>query len=365
MTGSPVRAVSATAFTVPTPQPEADGTLTWDSTTMVVVTAEGGGQCGTGWTYGSSVIAPLVRDRLAGVVVGRDLRDVPGSYEAMRRDARNLGVPGLVAMAISAVDVALWDLKARCLGVGVSALLGRFRPGAPIYGSGGFTTLRDDQLRDQLAGWVHRDGIDRVKIKIAESWGGDEARDLRRVELARETIGEYAELFVDANGGYQAKQAIRMGRRFAGCGVTWFEEPVSSDDLDGLAAVRDGVEADVAAGEYGSDPWYFRRMCPAVDCVQIDATRAGGYTGFLAAAAAVGSFGRQVSAHCAPYLHASVAVATPNLRHVEFFADHTRIADLLFEGLPERRNGELFPDPDRPGHGMTLRAAEAAQYRVA
>lgn len=365
MTDQRVDEVSAAAYTVPTPCPEADGTLAWHATTMIVVRATGAGQQGLGWSYGPASAVPLVRESLAGVVTGRDLRDIPGAYRAMRRRTRNMMVPGVVTLAISAVDVALWDLKARCLGIGLSALLGRAREGVPIYGSGGFTTLTDGQLRDQLDGWAHRDGIGMVKIKIAESWGGDQRRDLRRVALAREIIGPDVALFVDANGGYQVKQAVRVGHQLAERGVTWFEEPVSSDDLAGLAVVRDAVTADVAAGEYGTDPWYFRRMCPAVDCVQIDATRAGGYTGFLAGAAAVESFNRQVSAHCAPYLHTPVAVGVRNLRHVEFFADHVRVAGLLLDGLPQRRGGLLVPDPDCPGHGMVLREADASRYRVA
>ena len=123
-----------------------------------------------------------------------------------------------------------------------------------------------------------------MKIKIGESWGTDTRRDLARVALARQVVGDDVELYVDANGGYTRKQAVRMGRAFhEDHGVTWFEEPVSSDDLAGLREVRDNCGADVAAGEYGYSLDYFARMvgADAIDCVQADVTRCGGYTVWL------------------------------------------------------------------------------------
>ena len=106
----------------------------------------------------------------------------------------------------------------------------------PVYGSGGFTSYDDTQTREQLSGWVDKDRIPRVKIKIGESWGSSERRDLARVALAREVIGPDTELYVDANGGYSTGQAVRMAHQMDEFGVTWFEEPVSSQDLGGLAA---------------------------------------------------------------------------------------------------------------------------------
>jgi L-alanine-DL-glutamate epimerase-like enolase superfamily enzyme len=361
---TPVTSVQAAAYTVPTEGPEADGTLSWQSTTAVVVTVSAGGQQGLGWTYAPAAGARVVDELLAGAVVGADAADIPGIHAAMSRAARNALLPGLVNMALSAVDVALWDLKARLLGVPLVELFGRCRQEVPLYGSGGFTNLTDEQLRGQLNGWVSDDGVTAVKIKIAESWGADEGRDLYRIRLAREVVGPDVTLMVDANGGYQVKQAVRMARAVDGLGVEWFEEPVSSDDLASLALVRGMVTPDVAAGEYGTDPNYFRRMCAGtVDCLQADATRCGGYTGFLAAAAVAGSFGLAISAHCAPLLHAPVCAAVPNLRHVEWFADHVRLDRLLFDGVPGAVGGRLRPPDTEPGGGIRLRA-EAAGFRV-
>ncbi|MBO0867788.1 MAG: mandelate racemase [Micromonosporaceae bacterium] len=358
--------LSAAAYRVPTPVPEADGTLAWSSTTAVVVHAGAQGQTGLGWSYGPAPAAALVAELLAPALHGADPMDLPGAALSMRVAARNALLPGLVTLAVSAVDVALWDLKARILGVPLHALLGRAHDTVPVYGSGGFTTLTAEQTREQLAGWVHGDGIPRVKIKIAEDHGRAQERDLCRIALARQVVGPQTELYADANGGYTAKQAIRVARRAGEQDLRWLEEPVSSDDLAGLALVRSQVEPDVAAGEYGTGPRYFRRMCQsgAVDCLQVDATRCGGYTGFLAAAAVADTFGLEVSAHCAPQLHAPVCAAVPNLRHLEWFADHVRLERLLLAGCLPVQAGAVRPGP-APGHGLELKEPDARRFRVA
>jgi L-alanine-DL-glutamate epimerase-like enolase superfamily enzyme len=357
--------LDAAVYVIPTDAPEADGTLAWDKTTMVLVTAWAGGQAGIGWSYASGAAAAVVRDVLAQVAAGRSALDVPAAAEAMARSLRNIGRPGVGAMALSAADIALWDLKARLLGLPLADLLGRAAPGVAIYGSGGFTSYDDHQTREQLTGWVERDGIPRVKIKIGESWGTDERRDLHRIELARVIVGPQTELYVDANGGYGTGQAIRVAGQMADYGVTWFEEPVSSQDLAGLAAVRRQVEPDVTAGEYSWSLADSARLIEAgaVDCLQLDVTRCGGVTEFLRGAALAAGHNLQVSAHCAPSLHAHVGAAVPNLRHVEYFHDHQRIEAMLFDGVLPPAGGTLTPDRDAPGLGLTLRESDAEKYR--
>jgi L-alanine-DL-glutamate epimerase-like enolase superfamily enzyme len=359
--------LTAAVYVIPTDGPEADGTLEWTQTTMIVVTASAGGERGLGWTYGAATARAVVTDVLAGAVAGRCAMDIPGATRAMSIVVRNIGRGGIAATAISAVDVALWDLKARLLGVSLAGLLGQVRRRVPIYASGGFTSYSERQTREQLAGWVDRDAIPRVKIKIGEDWGGNERRDLARVALAREVIGQDAELYVDANGGYTVGQAVRVGRRMTEFGVIWFEEPVSSEDTAGLAAVRGQVPQDVAAGEYSWSLADTARLIDAgaVDCVQLDVTRCGGITEFLRAAALAAGHGLQISAHCAPNLHAHVGAAVPNLRHVEYFHDHQRIERLLFAGALDPCGGALTPDPAAPGHGLDLRTADAEPYRQA
>jgi L-alanine-DL-glutamate epimerase-like enolase superfamily enzyme len=360
-----ISALDVSVFHVPTEAPESDGTLTWTSTTAVVVHVGASGRTGLGWTYSSPAAATVVESHLRAVVDGRDPMDVPGAWAAMVRAIRNLGRPGVVSAAIAAVDVALWDLKAKILDLPLASLLGRVRDEAPVYGSGGFTSYTVDQLVSQLSGWVD-DGIDRVKMKIGTDWGSCAEQDVRRAAAVRQAIGDGPELFVDANGGYSRKQSVRVARQLADLGVTWFEEPVSSDDLAGLCAIRELTSIDVAAGEYGSDLAYFEHMCDAraVDVLQADISRCAGVTEWLRVAAVAQAHGLEISGHCAQTLHLHPALAAPNLRHLEYFHDHARLERLLFDGVASPRGGALAPDLTRPGIGVELKRADAERFRV-
>jgi L-alanine-DL-glutamate epimerase-like enolase superfamily enzyme len=361
-----VTSVEAATYVIPTDAPEADGTLSWHETALVLASVAGGGETGIGWSYASPAARDVIAGMLAGVVLRRSALDTAGSNEAMSRAVRNIGREGIAATAISAVDIALWDLKAKVLGCSVTGLIGRARARVPVYGSGGFTSYSDEQTRAQLSGWVDGLRIPRVKIKIGESWGGNERRDLHRVELARGVIGD-AELYVDANGGYGVGQAVRMAGLMADFDVRWLEEPVSSQDVGGLARIREQVLPDVAAGEYSWTLADSERLvrAGAVDCLQLDVTRCGGITGFLQGASVAAASNLQVSGHCAPNLHARVGACVPNLRHVEYFHDHQRIERQLFDGALDPDGGELAPDPGQAGLGLDLRAGDAEQYRTA
>ena len=358
---APISTVDAEAFTIPTDAPESDGTIEWDSTTLVVCHVRAGDTVGMGYTYSHATAAAFVHDFLGSHVVGRDAMDVVGTSTAMAQAVRNLGRDGLAATAISAVDAALWDLKARLLDLSMVALLGAAREAITIYGSGGFTSYSDDQLRRQLSDWVGI-GIPAVKMKI----GRDAAADPARVHVARTAIGPGAQLFVDANGGYDRKVALEQARRFEDDDVSWFEEPVSSDDLEGLRLIRDRapVRMEVAAGEYGYDIQYFRRMVQAgaVDVLQADATRCGGVTGFLRAATIADAWSLPLSAHTSPSLHAHLCCAVPRARNLEYFHDHVRIERLLFDGALTPIDGALRPDRSRPGFGIDLKRSDAERF---
>ncbi len=358
--------VRARAYKVPTETPEADGTLAWSDTTIIVAGVDAGRVTGTGWTYAHPACVDVIETVLSSVVTGRDVVDVPAAWQAMQRAIRNQGRPGLVSCAMSAVETALWDAAARSWHRPLSVLLGRAHESVAVYGSGGFTTYDDDQLRAQLQRWVGDQELSSVKIKIGESWGTMPRRDLARTAQAREVVGDDVELFVDANGAYSSAQAVRVGRQLDDLGVHWYEEPVSSDDLAGLRHVLGTVDADVAAGEYGYDLPYFATMLDAgaVDCLQIDVTRCGGIGEWQRAAALAAARNIDVSGHCAQNLAAHVAVATPNVRHLEWFRDHERIERLLFDGVLDPRGGFVSPDMAAPGHGMTLKEVDAEPYRI-
>ena len=351
--------LDVSAYTIPTDAPESDGTLEWDSTTIVLVEVHARGETGIGYTYGDAAIGDLIEAKLAGVVAGRDPFDVQGAWEAMREALRNDGETGISYMAIAAVDVALWDLKARLVGLPLAKLLGRYHEEVPVYGSGGFTSYSDARLSEQLAGWVEQ-GITRVKMKVGREPGADPAR----VRAAREAIGGEPELFVDANGAYTRKQALALADTFAEFCVSWFEEPVSSDDLEGLALLRDRVPApmEVAAGEYGYDLPYFRRMLPCVDVQQADATRCGGITGLLRVDALCAAHNAPLSGHCAPQIHAHALAACERTVHLEYFHDHSRIESMLFDGALSPDGGTLRPDDSRPGLGIELKHADVERF---
>ena len=355
--------LEADAYVVPTDAPESDGTFEWSKTTLVAVEVAAGSERGLGYTYADEAAARFIREHFQDLLLGRDALDIPAAYRAMRRKVRNLGRPGVASMAISAVDCALWDLKARLLGLPLAKLLGLARESVPIYGSGGFTSYTIRQLEGQLAGWAES-GLKMVKMKV----GRHPQDDPDRVRAARRAIGRDVELFVDANGAYGTAEALRLAERFAELDVRWLEEPVSSDDLEGLRLVRARAPAGmaVAAGEYGFDELYFRRMLEqgCVDVLQADVTRCGGYSGFQAAAALAHAFNVPLSAHCAPALSVPACCAAPGVRHLEFFHDHARVESILFDGLPRPVGGALAPDLSRPGHGLTLKREEALRRRA-
>ena len=359
-----IESLVASAYSVPTDAPESDGTAQWDRTVLVLVEIRAGGRDALGYTYADASTALFVRDHLASLVTGRDAFDIPACWSAMSAAVRNLGRPGVASMAVSAVDAALWDLKAKLLGLPLYKLLGAARDAAPIYGSGGFTSYDVGRLKDQLGGWAAQ-GIPRVKMKV----GRNPEHDRERVRSARQAVGETVEVFVDANGAYDRKQALAFADDFRDSGVCWFEEPVSSDDLTGLRLIRDRAPSGmrVAAGEYGFTPHYFRAMLEAgaVDVLQADASRCGGVTGFLKAAAVCESFMLPFSAHCAPSLHLHPACAlTGDFRHLEYFHDHIRVETMLFDGVILPEGGALKPDPTRPGMGLEFKHADAAKFKI-
>lgn len=356
-----VEQVTARAFTIPTDAPESDGTFAWDRTTLVLVRARAGGREGLGYTYAHAAAVGLAEGPLAQAVVGKDAMATSAAWAAMRHALRNIGRPGLGWEALSAVDVALWDLKAKLLDVSLATLLGPARDDVPVYGSGGFTSYDDARLAEQLAGWV-AEGITMVKMKV----GRDPATDPHRVRIARRAIGPDVQLFVDANGAWSRKQALAQLAAFAACDVRWAEEPVCATDLDGLRLVRDRAPAgvEVAGGEYGYILAEFRRML-AADCLDVlmaDGTRCGGVTGLLAVAGLAEAHDMPLSTHCAPQLHAHVGAALRPLRHLEYFHDHARIERLVFDGALDPSGGHLTPDPSRPGLGVEFREADAAPF---
>ena len=361
-TGVLVERLDVSAYELPTDEPESDATAEWDSTTIVVVEAHAGERTGLGYTYAPAAAGTLVDEKLAPEVGGADALAPAAVWERLARRLRNAGRPGIGFCALAAVDTALWDLKARILELPLVDCLPRVHDAVAIYGSGGFCSYSLDRLRDQLARWV-ADGIPRVKMKVSREPG----RDPQRLDAARGAIGDEADLYVDANGAFRAKEALGWAERLRrDWGASWFEEPVSSADFDGLRLVREqgpgGLE--IAAGEYAYVPADFRNLVGCVDCLQADVTRCGGITGLLRAAGLADANGLDLSAHCAPQLSAHAFCAVPAARHLEYFHDHVRLESLFFDGVLEPEDGCLRPDRSRPGHGLELKRSDVERYAV-
>ncbi len=354
-----VEGLEVSAYTVPTDSPESDGTFEWDSTTMVLVEASGGGERGLGYTYGDVSVGRFVESKLQGLLEGADAMRPPATWAAMQRAIRNAGRPGVGAMAVSAVDIALWDLKARLLDLPLADVLPRFHDAAPIYGSGGFTSYSLERLREQLGGWAG-EGIPRVKMKV----GREPEADPARIRAAREAIGDGVELMVDANGAYARKQALYWAERFAEAGVTYLEEPVTSEDREGMRLLRDRGPGGlaIAAGEYGWTLAELADLSGCVDVLQADVTRCGGITNLLGVDGICKGRNIPFSAHCAPAVSAHACCAMETLVHLEYFHDHVRAEGLLFDGVLRPDGGRLQPDPSRPGLGIELKRSEAERY---
>lgn len=357
----PVESVKVSAYKIPTDAPEADGTIRWNSTTLVLVEIEAGGKTGIGYTYADESAARFIHSTLIALVLHKNALDIQGITDCLTRQIRNSGVCGIAMMAVSAVDNALWDLKAKLFDLPLCKLLGQVKETMLVYGSGGFTSYNKKQLQQQFAGWSER-GIRYMKMKI----GTHPDEDLRRVQEAREGMPADAQLMIDANGAYTAKQALQKAGEMLPYNITWFEEPVSSDDLEGLRFIRERVPAQVniAAGEYGYNLPYFEAMlrAKAVDVLQADATRCGGITGFLKAGIVAEAHQLPFSSHCAPALHLHAALCLPSFFIAEYFHDHARIERKLFEGTVAVANGVLTPDLSRPGFGFAFKHKDAQKY---
>ena len=354
----PIERLEVEAYTIPTDAPEADGTLAWDSTTIVVVHARSAGERGLGYTYADLATAKLIESKLAGVVLGRDAMAAAGGLggdgprDPQPRPARDR------SMAIAAVDVALWDLKARLLGLPLGALLGRVRDSVPVYGSGGFTAYPIERLGEQLAEL----GGARHSARQDEGRGRSPGEDPDRVARAREAIGPDAELFVDANGAYSRKQALALAERFrasrACAGSRSRSPPTTSRGCDCCATARPpGCRSRPAST--ATTAVYFERMLEAgaVDVLQADVTRCAGITELLRVDALCRARSMPLSLHCGPASICTRDWRLGQLVHLEYFHDHVRIEQMLFDGVVDPASRSAVPGPRAAGQRARAEAS--------
>jgi len=351
------------AYRIPTETPESDGTLNWQSTTLILVTLSSGTETGLGYTYGNKGLRDFIGDLIKKGAVDEDAFQIEKIWGKLVRLIRNEGRTGEGSMAIAAIDNALWDLKAKLLNVPLGYLLGLSREKVEAYGSGGFTNYSMPQLENQIAAWREA-GFKKVKIKI----GAPPEVEFERLTHVRRWCGDGMKLFVDANEAYDLMTAREIADILKELNIGWFEQPIFAQDIEGMHDLKMQFPSGIylTTGEYVYNVDDARRFLAgdAADVLQLDITRCEGLTGFLKCAHLCEAYNIPVSSHCAPALHVSPACSVAGLRHVEYFFDHARIEKRLFDGVPEPKAGWLTPDLGRNGHGLEFKFEDAERYAV-
>jgi L-alanine-DL-glutamate epimerase-like enolase superfamily enzyme len=321
------------------------------------------GEVGLG--VGVAASRSIIQDTLKPLLLGQDALAHEKLWDDMFWRVRGFGRKGVAFSAISSVDIALWDLKAKFFGVPLYRLLGPYTDRVPIYGSGGWTSFSELELVREQVGYVER-GIPRVKMKVAKDFGRAEDEDLRRLAAVRKAVGDDVEIYVDANNGFYAKQAIGFARRMANYDVRWFEEPVLADDVAGLAAVARAIDIPVATGEHEYTKYGFKELISqgGADIVQPDVGRVGGVTEWLKVAHLAHAFNLPVAPHAVQLVHLHLACCTPNLKVVEYLGVSEETDRLFYTDFPEPQNGMWSPYPDRPGLGLELNPRAVERYSV-
>lgn len=294
---------------------------------------------------------------IAPELIGQDPSDTGRLWEKLAWAGASVGRGGLAVQAIAALDVALWDLKARRAGLSLSKLLGAYRDGVPCYNtSGGFLSSSLDEVIDNARKSLDS-GIGGIKIKVGHP---DSAVDIGRVEAVRAAIGPAVPLMVDANQQWTRAKALRIGRVFEAYELTWIEEPLDAQDAQGHAALAAALDTPIATGEMLTSVAEHALMISAggADFIQPDAPRVGGITPFLKVLALAEQSRLSVAPHFAMELHVHLAAAYPH----EVWVEHFDWLEPLFNERLLVVDGKMIV-PDRPGLGLTL-SEQAAGWTV-
>ncbi len=334
--------------TIPPLKPGAKGR----DTIFIFIDTDEGTQ-GFSYLSGPRAVRSIIHDELSDVLEGNDPFNTEKLWNDMFWRVRGYGRKGLAFQALSGLDTALWDLKAKALDVPLYKLLGPAHESVPAYGSGGWTNFTMEELVAEQVGYVEA-GFQSVKMKVGYEFGMNEKADMERLEAVRKAVGDDIEILVDANNGYYAKQAIRMSHQFEQFNVAWFEEPVLADDIEGLAAIARATDIPVASGEHEYTKFGFKDLISqgGADIVQPDIGRVGGVTEWMKVAHLAHAFNLPVAPHAYGVLHLHCTMATPNLRIVEATGPEMERWNILFDDVPPILNGRWKPFDDRPGLGL-------------
>jgi L-alanine-DL-glutamate epimerase-like enolase superfamily enzyme len=318
----------------------------------VVVEIHAGGVSGVGYTFAfrefDVAAVREVATHLAGVLVGSDADDVAALHRRMWAEINFSGPDGLATMAASALDIALWDVRARRRGVSMSRYLGAPPTARRMYGSGGSLALTEDELVEEATSFLEK-GYTGYKFRVGSP---DLDIDFERVHLVRKHVGPHFTLAVDANQAWSRGTAAAALARLSGLGLAWVEEPIAADDIEGLAELRRGTTVPIAAGEtiYGVNNLSELMRAGAIDLVQPDLMRCGGVTGLLQVAAVANSLRLSVAPHLYAEMNASLMAGIPTgtlIEHLDGWFEH------LFDGGPLKADGSIKPE-EVPGFGLAL-----------
>lgn len=320
---------------------------------------------GLGVGQASPGVRDVIDSALRHILIGQDPMNIEKLWSDMFWAVRGYGRRGLAFLAVSAVDIGLWDLKAKALGMPLYKLLGPYREAVPVYGSGGWTNYTVDELVAEMEGYVDQ-GIPRIKMKVGKDFGSAEREDIERVAAVRSAVGHDVALYIDANNGYYTKQAIYMAREFEEYQVGWYEEPVLADDIPGLAEIRRATTIPLASGEMEYTKYGFRDLITGggADIVQPDVVRVGGVTEWMKVAHMAEAFNLQVAPHMAQLVHMHVCCAIPNLKAMEYANMYLAADEVWYTEFPTQKDGFLTPYHDKPGLGLELDPYSVEKWSV-
>jgi L-alanine-DL-glutamate epimerase-like enolase superfamily enzyme len=324
--------------------------------TIVRITTNQGLE-GIGVTYhevGGEATREVIRRNMAPKLIGRDPLETEAIWQEFFHYLRGIGRKGVMFCALSAVDIALWDLKGKIVDLPLYRLLGGSSPRAPVYASGGWTSYDDDQLVDEMKGMVAR-GFRSIKFKVGFEGGQRPSRDVQRVRKVREAVGPDIRLMVDANNCFDAASAIQLANRIREYDIFLFEEPVFADDMPGLARFRRGTDIPLATGEHEYTKFGVRDLLlnEAADIVQVDGARAGGYTEMLKCAALTQAWNVRFAPHAMENIHLHLVAAVPNAVFLERLLMFEDVTAQVFKNAPVPVDG-FMTAPELPGLGLNL-----------
>ena len=312
---------------------------------------------GVGLTYhevGGEATRALICHDIAPRLRRRDPFETEALWNEFFAYLRGVGRKGLTFCAYSAIDIALWDLKGKILGMPLHRLFGGNRREVPVYASGGWTSFSDEQLVADSKAKVEA-GYGVIKIKAGVEGGRNPRRDVRRVCMVREAIGPEVSLIIDANNCWDAATAIQFANNVREYDIMALEEPVFADDIPGLRRFRRGTDIPLATGEHEYTRYGVRDLvlAEAADIVQADGTRVGGITEMLKIGAITQAWNLKFAPHAMEHMHMHLVAALPNALFVERLDIFEGITASVFRGAPVPSRG-MLDVPDRPGLGLNL-----------